>query len=32
VPELVNVIADPPDMAALDEARGLLRAQFPLKQ
>lgn len=32
VPELLNVIADPPDMAALDEARGLLRAQFPPKQ
>jgi hypothetical protein len=30
-PELQNVIARPPDDAALLEAKALLRAQFPLR-
>lgn len=30
-PELQNLISNPPDKAALDEARKLLRAQFPLR-
>jgi iduronate 2-sulfatase len=31
-PELDNVIANPPDKAALKEAEKLLHAQFPLKK